>query len=95
MKRHVYLLYACVSLFSLVLYSQGWYLPEAAHPYYELKDSFDIDFAAPLGPNPPVDALSVKVCSASNIRLPVIAHCLSCTTFPEFHRRRVCSISQR
>ncbi|KAI6034189.1 class I glutamine amidotransferase-like protein [Pisolithus microcarpus] len=32
----------------------GWYLPEAAHPYYVLSPHFDIDFAAPKGPNPPL-----------------------------------------
>ncbi|THV08614.1 ThiJ/PfpI [Dendrothele bispora CBS 962.96] len=40
----------------------GWYLPEAAHPYYVLKNAgIDIDFAAPAGPNPPVDPSSVKM----------------------------------
>ncbi|KAH8118282.1 class I glutamine amidotransferase-like protein [Phellopilus nigrolimitatus] len=39
----------------------GWYLPEAAHPYYVLKDHTVIDFAAPAGPNPPVDTDSVKM----------------------------------
>ncbi|KIK59508.1 hypothetical protein GYMLUDRAFT_201645 [Collybiopsis luxurians FD-317 M1] len=38
----------------------GWYLPEAAHPYYTLAPHVDIDFAAPKGPNPPVDGNSVK-----------------------------------
>jgi len=38
----------------------GWYLPEAAHPYYVLKDTHTIDFAAPKGPNPPVDQYSVQ-----------------------------------
>ncbi|KAF8076329.1 ThiJ/PfpI [Lyophyllum atratum] len=38
----------------------GWYLPEAAHPYYVLAPHFKIDFAAPEGPNPPVDEGSVK-----------------------------------
>ncbi|TCD67255.1 hypothetical protein EIP91_000332 [Steccherinum ochraceum] len=37
----------------------GWYLPEAAHPYYTLAPHFDIDFAAPKGPNPPLDQNSV------------------------------------
>ncbi|EJF62785.1 class I glutamine amidotransferase-like protein [Dichomitus squalens LYAD-421 SS1] len=37
----------------------GWYLPEAAHPYYILSQKYDIDFAAPAGPNPPVDEYSV------------------------------------
>lgn len=38
----------------------GWFLPEAAHPYYVLAPHAEIDFAAPLGPNPPVDEGSVK-----------------------------------
>ncbi|KAK7049575.1 hypothetical protein VNI00_005606 [Paramarasmius palmivorus] len=39
----------------------GWYLPEAAHPYYVLAPHFKIDFAAPKGANPPVDEGSVKM----------------------------------
>ncbi|PIL36966.1 hypothetical protein GSI_00658 [Ganoderma sinense ZZ0214-1] len=42
----------------------GWYLPEAAHPYYVLAAKYDIDFAAPAGPNPPVDAGSVAAFQA-------------------------------
>ncbi|KAI0065927.1 class I glutamine amidotransferase-like protein [Artomyces pyxidatus] len=38
----------------------GWYLPEAAHPYYVLAPHFPIDFAAPHGPNPPIDQSSVE-----------------------------------
>ncbi|KAG8682197.1 hypothetical protein FRC09_016953 [Ceratobasidium sp. 395] len=38
----------------------GWYLPEAAHPYYVLNGKHTIDFAAPKGPNPDVDEYSVK-----------------------------------
>ncbi|KAJ8593303.1 class I glutamine amidotransferase-like protein [Rhizopogon salebrosus TDB-379] len=38
----------------------GWYLPEAAHPYYVLSPHFIIDFASPKGPNPPVDEYSVQ-----------------------------------
>ncbi|KAI0751570.1 class I glutamine amidotransferase-like protein [Daedaleopsis nitida] len=38
----------------------GWYLPEAAHPYYVLAPKYEIDFAAPNGPNPPVDESSVQ-----------------------------------
>jgi putative intracellular protease/amidase len=38
----------------------GWFLPEAAHPYYVLSPHFPIDFAAPGGPNPPVDPYSVE-----------------------------------
>lgn len=39
----------------------GWYLPEAAHPYYVLAPHFAIDFASPAGPNPPVDESSVQM----------------------------------
>ncbi|KAG8744426.1 hypothetical protein FRC10_010204 [Ceratobasidium sp. 414] len=39
----------------------GWYLPEAAHPYYVLNGKHIIDFAAPKGPNPDVDEGSVKM----------------------------------
>ncbi|KAJ7095332.1 ThiJ/PfpI [Mycena belliarum] len=39
----------------------GWYLPEAAHPYYILAPHVSIDFASPAGPNPPVDEGSVKM----------------------------------
>jgi putative intracellular protease/amidase len=39
----------------------GWYLPEAAHPYYVLAPHATIDFASPNGANPPVDEGSVKV----------------------------------
>ncbi|KAE9410431.1 class I glutamine amidotransferase-like protein [Gymnopus androsaceus JB14] len=38
----------------------GWYLPEAAHPYYVLAPHFKVDFASPKGANPPVDEGSVK-----------------------------------
>jgi len=38
----------------------GWYLPEAAHPYYILSPYAEIDFVAPKGPNPPVDEYSVQ-----------------------------------
>ncbi|CAE6454314.1 unnamed protein product [Rhizoctonia solani] len=39
----------------------GWYLPEAAHPYYVLHGKVNIDFASPNGPNPEVDESSVKM----------------------------------
>ncbi|KAJ7810801.1 class I glutamine amidotransferase-like protein [Mycena olivaceomarginata] len=32
---------------------QGWYLPEAAHPYYVLAPHATIDFTSPNGANPP------------------------------------------
>ncbi|KAJ7100444.1 ThiJ/PfpI [Mycena epipterygia] len=38
----------------------GWYLPEAAHPYYVLAPHVSIDFASPEGPNPPVAQNSVE-----------------------------------
>ncbi|KAG8778007.1 hypothetical protein FRC15_011009 [Serendipita sp. 397] len=38
----------------------GWYLPEAAHPFYVLRDHVIIDFASPKGPNPPIDPGSVE-----------------------------------
>ncbi|KAF8320729.1 class I glutamine amidotransferase-like protein [Clavulina sp. PMI_390] len=38
----------------------GWYLPEAAHPYYVLAPSYSITFAAPAGPNPPIDPASIE-----------------------------------
>jgi putative intracellular protease/amidase len=37
----------------------GWYLPEAAHPYYVVAPHASIDFAAPHGANPPIDQGSV------------------------------------
>lgn len=40
---------------------QGWYLPEAAHPYYILAPHASVDFASPAGPNPPLDPRSVEV----------------------------------
>ncbi|KIO12899.1 hypothetical protein M404DRAFT_19602 [Pisolithus tinctorius Marx 270] len=39
----------------------GWYLPGAAYPYYVLSPYFDIDFAVPKGPNPPVDPSSTEL----------------------------------
>jgi len=39
----------------------GWYLPEAAHPYYLIAPHHHVDFASPAGPNPPVDEGSVKM----------------------------------
>ncbi|KAH9915443.1 class I glutamine amidotransferase-like protein [Epithele typhae] len=42
----------------------GWYLPEAAHPYYVLSPKYEIDFASPKGPNPPVNPQSIELFSA-------------------------------
>jgi len=39
---------------------QGWYVPEAAHPYKILSPEVTIDFASPKGANPPVDERSVQ-----------------------------------
>jgi hypothetical protein len=44
---------------------QGWFVPEAAHPYKILSPEFTIDFASPAGANPPVDESSVQVSFAS------------------------------
>ncbi|KAJ7773910.1 ThiJ/PfpI [Mycena metata] len=38
----------------------GWYLPEAAHPYYILAPHATVDFASPGGANPPIDEASLK-----------------------------------
>jgi putative intracellular protease/amidase len=38
----------------------GYYLPEAAHPYYILSPNAQITFASPKGPNPPLDPRSVE-----------------------------------
>lgn len=38
----------------------GWFLPEAVHPYYVFSPHFTIDFAAPGGPNPPLDPYSIE-----------------------------------
>jgi len=37
----------------------GWWISEAAHPYWLLHEKFNIDFASPKGPNPPLDPESV------------------------------------
>ncbi|KAI0308708.1 class I glutamine amidotransferase-like protein [Amylostereum chailletii] len=46
---------------SLTGKSIGWFLPEAAYPYYVLAPHYGIDFAAPAGPNPTVDPTSVEL----------------------------------
>lgn len=38
----------------------GWYLPEFAHPYYELVDHFNITVASPNGGEAPLDPGSVE-----------------------------------
>ncbi|KAF8212716.1 class I glutamine amidotransferase-like protein [Mycena galopus ATCC 62051] len=42
----------------------GWFLPEAAHPYYIFAPHATIEFASPKGPNPDVDEGSVKMFEA-------------------------------
>jgi hypothetical protein len=63
---------------SSIILLQGWYLPEAAHPYYVLSPHFTIEFAAPAGPNPPMDPSSLEVNTIPN---PIYHHsnisCLS------------------
>jgi hypothetical protein len=61
-------------IFLLIKCLQGWYLPEAAHPYYVLAPHATIDFVSPAGPNPPVDEYSVKVSSRIVIRLVLCIH---------------------
>ncbi|KAK5127863.1 hypothetical protein LTR85_004980 [Meristemomyces frigidus] len=39
----------------------GWYLPEFAHPYYELVDKADITVASPAGGDTPLDPDSVAM----------------------------------
>ncbi|KAK9899232.1 putative chaperone protein HSP31 [Cystobasidium minutum MCA 4210] len=38
----------------------GWYLPECAHPFYELDDKVEIVFASPKGGEAPLDPSSVE-----------------------------------
>ncbi|KAG6919389.1 hypothetical protein DXG01_006272 [Tephrocybe rancida] len=45
---------------TLLGHQTGWYLPEAAHPYWVLAPHANIDFASPAGPNPEIDIGSVK-----------------------------------
>ena len=44
---------------------KGWFVPEAAHPYYILSPHVTIDFVSPAGPNPPVDKSSIQASLAS------------------------------
>ncbi|KAI0248812.1 class I glutamine amidotransferase-like protein [Lactifluus subvellereus] len=44
----------------------GWYLPEAAYPYYVLSPHFPVDFAAPAGPNPPLGSSSIEFAKGDN-----------------------------
>lgn len=46
----------------------GWYLPEAAHPYYVLKDAgYAIDFASPKGGAAPLDPGSVEMFKSDGV----------------------------
>lgn len=46
----------------------GWYLPEAAHPYYGLRDAgMEIDFVSEKGGNPPLDPDSVHIADTDSI----------------------------
>ncbi|GAA5951532.1 hypothetical protein JCM21900_001593 [Sporobolomyces salmonicolor] len=39
----------------------GWYLPEAAHPYYQVTNAgYEVEFASPLGGAAPLDPSSVE-----------------------------------
>ncbi|CAF0809032.1 unnamed protein product [Adineta steineri] len=38
----------------------GWYLPEAAHPYYVLESHFNIEWASPKGGKAPLDPTSAE-----------------------------------
>jgi len=52
----------------------GWYLPEAAHPYYVFKkEKYDIDFASPKGANPPIDEGSVEAFKADDESVQFLA----------------------
>ncbi|WVF65907.1 hypothetical protein IAT40_000645 [Kwoniella sp. CBS 6097] len=39
----------------------GWYLPEAAHPYYALHNDFNIEVASTAGGEAPIDKSSVEM----------------------------------
>jgi len=53
--------------------ASGWYLPEAAHPYYVLAPKYNITFASPKGPNPPVDPSSVDAFRADEESVKFLA----------------------
>ncbi|PRP82668.1 hypothetical protein PROFUN_10032 [Planoprotostelium fungivorum] len=38
----------------------GWYLPEAAHPYYVLSSQYTVEWASPAGGKAPLDPTSVE-----------------------------------
>lgn len=46
----------------------GWYLPEAAHPYYGLHDAgFKVDFVSENGGEPPLDPDSVHIADSDQV----------------------------
>lgn len=46
----------------------GWYLPEAAHPYYAFKkQGLDIHFVSEKGGRPPLDQSSVNATKGDEI----------------------------
>ena len=49
----------------------------AAHPYWVLHEKFNIDFASPKGPNPPLDLASVEVrpSEMALVRFPTFLIC--------------------
>ncbi|KAJ9105053.1 hypothetical protein QFC19_003685 [Naganishia cerealis] len=47
----------------------GWYLPELAHPYYELKDDFKLVVASPAGGAAPLDQASVEAFKSDPIAI--------------------------
>jgi len=59
-RKNILFVYTSVSN-NLLGGPTGWYLPEAAHPYWVLHDSHNITFAALSGPNPPLDPGSVEL----------------------------------
>ncbi|KAF9569055.1 class I glutamine amidotransferase-like protein [Agrocybe pediades] len=41
----------------------GWYLPEAAHPYYLINPHYNVEFASPKGGDAPIDKSSIDAFS--------------------------------
>ncbi|CAF3851725.1 unnamed protein product [Rotaria sordida] len=51
----------------------GWYLPEAAHPYYALEPYFKIDWASPRGGKAPLDRSSIDKSKNDSICVQFLA----------------------
>ncbi|KAF8912658.1 class I glutamine amidotransferase-like protein [Mucidula mucida] len=71
----------------------GYYLPEAAHPYYILTPTCTVDFASPKGPNPPLDQRSVTAFEKDEdcvrfLKDPIVADKLS-------HAKKLSEISAK